>query len=68
MKNLLLSFSFIFSHGLSFSENFSSQTIDLGVVVTDIDKSLEFYKDVVGFSEKDGFRSKRRLPEKGRFN
>ena len=63
MKNLLLSFSFIFSHGLSFSENFSSQTIDLGVVVTDIDKSLEFYKDVVGFSEKDGFEVKGDFPK-----
>ena len=59
-----LSFSFIFSHGLSFSENFSSQTIDLGVVVTDIDKSLEFYKDVVGFSEKDGFEVKGDFPKK----
>ena len=64
MKNLLLSFSFIFSYGLSFSENFSSQTIDLGVVVTDIDKSLEFYKDVVGFSEKDGFEVKGDFPKK----
>ena len=64
MKNLLLSFFFIFSCEFAFSKNFSSQTIDLGVVVTNIDKSLEFYKDVVGFSEKDGFEVKGDFPQK----
>ena len=64
MKNLFLSFLFIFSGGLSYGENFSSETIDLGVVVTDIDKSLEFYKDVIGFSQKDGFEVKGDFPKK----
>ena len=64
MKNLFLSFLFIFSYGSSYGKNFSSETIDLGVVVTDIDKSLEFYKDVVGFSEKDGFEVKGDFPHK----
>tara|TARA_B100002019_G_C21174717_1_gene550431 strand:- start:192 stop:845 length:654 start_codon:yes stop_codon:yes gene_type:complete len=64
MKKLFLSLFFIFSCGFSFAENFSSQTIDLGVVVTDIDKSLQFYKDVVGFTEKDGFEVKGNFPKK----
>jgi catechol 2,3-dioxygenase-like lactoylglutathione lyase family enzyme len=35
--------------------NFSSTTIDLGTIVSDIDKSVAWYKDVVGFGELDGF-------------
>ena len=36
--------------------NFASQTIDLGMVVSDIDKSVKFYKEVIGFTEVDGFK------------
>ena len=36
--------------------NFASDVIDLGMVVSDIDKSLKFYKDVIGFEEIDGFQ------------
>ncbi|HEY0983525.1 MULTISPECIES: VOC family protein [unclassified Schlesneria] len=36
--------------------NFASQTIDLGMVVSDLDKSLKFYKDVLGFTEVPGFK------------
>ena len=64
MKKLFLSLFFVFSCGFSFAENFSSQTIDLGVVVTDIDKSLEFYKNVVGFTGKDGFEVRGDFPKK----
>ena len=35
--------------------NFSSTTVDLGVVVSDAEKSLKWYKDVVGCKELDGF-------------
>ena len=35
--------------------NFARQTIDMGIVVTDIEKSLKFYKEIVGFSEAEGF-------------
>jgi lactoylglutathione lyase len=35
--------------------NFASTTIDLGTVVSDLDKSAAWYKDVVGFGELDGF-------------
>jgi lactoylglutathione lyase len=34
---------------------FLSQTIDLGTVVSDVEKSVKWYKDVVGFTEVDGF-------------
>jgi len=36
--------------------NFASQTIDFGMVVSDIDKSVKFYKDVIGFTETNGFK------------
>lgn len=36
--------------------NFATTTIDLGMVVSDIDKSLKFYKDVLGFTEVNGFK------------
>ncbi len=35
---------------------FAQQTIDLGVVVSDLEKSLAFYKGVVGFTEVEGFK------------
>ncbi len=34
---------------------FASATIDLGVVVSDLDKSLAFYTDAIGFTETTGF-------------
>lgn len=36
--------------------NFASQIIDLGMVVSDLDKSVKFYKDVIGFTEVPGFK------------
>lgn len=38
------------------ASKFASNTIDLGMVVSDIDKSLKFYKDVIGFTEVPGFK------------
>jgi lactoylglutathione lyase len=35
--------------------SFTSQTIDLGTVVSDVEKSVAWYKDVIGFQEADGF-------------
>ena len=43
--------------------NFSRQTIDLGMVVSDIEKSVSFYKQVVGFDEVDGFEVKGSFPK-----
>jgi len=37
------------------ASDFSSTTIDLGVVVSDIDKSAAFYEQALGFEERDGF-------------
>ncbi|MCP3920546.1 MAG: VOC family protein [bacterium] len=34
---------------------FSRATIDVGVVVSDLEKSAAFYKDVIGFAEVPGF-------------
>jgi lactoylglutathione lyase len=34
---------------------FARQTIDLGVVVSDIEKSVEFYTEACGFTENPGF-------------
>ncbi len=36
--------------------NFASQTIDLGMVVSDLEKSVRFYKEVIGFTEVSGFK------------
>ena len=35
---------------------FAKTTIDLGVVVSDIEKSAAFYKEAIGFTEIDGFQ------------
>ena len=43
---------------------FARQTIDLGVVVSDLGKSLAFYKGVVGFSEVEGFKVAGDFPKK----
>src|SRR5262245_12863435 len=34
---------------------FSSTTIDLGVVTTDVEKSVKFYTEAIGFKELKGF-------------
>lgn len=36
--------------------NFANNTIDLGMVVSDLDKSIKFFKDVLGFTEVPGFK------------
>ena len=66
MNSKILHILFILSSNFVFSEtsNFSRQTIDLGVVVKDIQKSLKFYKDVIGFSEKEGFNVSGSFPKK----
>ena len=57
---VLLFSKFVFGANES---NFANQTIDIGLVVTDIKKSLTFYKEVVGFDEKDGFQVKGKFPK-----
>ncbi len=36
--------------------NLATETIDLGMVVSDLDKSLKFYKEAIGFEEIEGFQ------------
>lgn len=43
--------------------NFAKQTIDMGIVVTDIKKSLKFYKEIIGFSETEGFKVGGKFPK-----
>ena len=43
---------------------FASQTIDLGVVVSDLEKSLAFYKGIVGMTEVPGFKVEGDFPKK----
>lgn len=52
--------SLVCAHGVSDAKGaekeFSRTTIDLGVVVSDIKKSVEFYTKSVGFTEVQGFQ------------
>jgi lactoylglutathione lyase len=38
------------------SELFSKTTIDLGVVVSDVDKAVKFYTEAIGFQQRPGFQ------------
>jgi len=38
------------------ARDFTSTTVDIGIVVSDIDKSVAFYKDALGFKEIGGFK------------
>lgn len=39
------------------AQAFSSPVIDLGVVCSDVEKSIQFYRDVIGFSVSGGFKA-----------
>ena len=53
---LLLIILVIASTGISQAQSeFSSTTIGIGVVVSDLDKSLDFYTDVIGLKKVGGF-------------
>lgn len=41
--------------GQGLAQDFASPTIDLGVVVSNIEKSADFYTKVIGFKEQKGF-------------
>jgi lactoylglutathione lyase len=61
---ILLFISFIPAQAEEQNEsNFAKQTIDMGIVVTDIEKSLKFYKEIIGFSEKEGFKVQGEFPK-----
>lgn len=53
---LLVLFSSLFSTSLSAEESeFRTPTIDLGIVVSDLDQSIKFYTEAVGFTVVGGF-------------
>jgi catechol 2,3-dioxygenase-like lactoylglutathione lyase family enzyme len=62
-KILFSAFTLLAYSSVWAKSNFSRQTIDLGVVVTDAQKSLAFYKDVIGFEEVSGFEVKGKFPK-----
>ena len=45
--------------------NFARSTIDLGVVVSDVDKAVEFYTEAIGFQEVKGFVAPAQLVGRG---
>ena len=48
--------SIVVATGLTHAEEaFSSKTIDIGMVVSDIDKSVKFYTEAIGMKEASGF-------------
>ncbi len=56
MKKILTSLVialFAFQSAQAAEEEFAKKTISIGMIVSDLDKSLEFYKDVVGFIQAD---------------
>lgn len=60
LKNIIsLTATFVFSSIVCTAQNpeseFESGTIHIGVVVSDLEKSLEFYKNIIGMEETGGF-------------
>ena len=59
MKNITFPFLILLfltgSYQVTAQSEFSSTTIEFGVVVSDIEKSLDFYTNVIGMSKVGGF-------------
>jgi len=56
MKTIICTVSMIFLPSVTLlgaEGDFSSRVIHVGVVVSDLEKSLEFYKDVIGMVQVD---------------
>lgn len=55
LRNYLVFFTFLFIHSpfIISQQEFSSKTIDVGVVVKDLNESLKFYKEVIGMVQVD---------------
>lgn len=52
---LLFSFAFSFASAQDMSQYFAKNTIQIGVVVEDLDKALDFYINVIGMVKRPGF-------------
>jgi len=48
--------NFLFVNSTQDESEFSKPTIDIGCVVSDIDASVKFYTEVIGFKESSGFK------------
>ncbi|MEM7011627.1 MAG: VOC family protein [Verrucomicrobiota bacterium] len=59
LKTLLVSISVLAAADLAIAQDdtpvFSSATVDIGIVVSDIDKSAKFYTEIIGVTEVKGF-------------
>jgi lactoylglutathione lyase len=55
VATVLLTRAFTLAEDKKTAQSFSRNTIDLGMVVTDVDKSAAFYKEAIGFQELKGF-------------
>ncbi|MDF1752002.1 MAG: VOC family protein [Verrucomicrobiales bacterium] len=55
LSTLSLGLFLITSSAFSEDTAFTKPTIDIGVVVTDLEASLKFYKEVIGFTEAGSF-------------
>lgn len=52
---LLVAASMVWVRALAQTNEFTSETISIGVVVSDLEKSLEFYTKVIGMKKTGGF-------------
>lgn len=51
----IFAFSFLSCYGQNTENEFESGAIHIGVVVSDLEKSLDFYKNIIGMEETGGF-------------
>lgn len=52
---VLIPAALLWTHGAAESDEFASETISVGVVVSDLEKSLEFYTKVIGMKKTGTF-------------
>jgi catechol 2,3-dioxygenase-like lactoylglutathione lyase family enzyme len=53
LASVLFMLAVLSSPGMAAEEEFSLSTIHMGMIVSDIEKSMSFYKDIVGFVQVD---------------
>lgn len=52
---ILFPIIFLAMNGFMAKDDFESETISIGVVVTDLDRSMDFYQNVIGMTRTGGF-------------
>lgn len=53
--SVLLTTALLWTHAAAQTSEFTSETISVGVVVSDLEKSVEFYTKVIGMKKAGGF-------------